>query len=75
MCWPFKNIFGTKNILALNLFLLLTSAAKTISSYKFPVCPRDERLLLLGAVAAEVRQLPLCGLSPTTAPRQRGQRG
>lgn len=31
MCWPFKNIFGTKDILALNLFLLLSSTAKTIS--------------------------------------------
>lgn len=31
MCWPFKNIFGTKNILALNLFLLFNSTAKTIS--------------------------------------------
>lgn len=32
MCWLFKNISGTKNILALNLFLLLNSAAKTIST-------------------------------------------
>lgn len=31
MCWLFKNVSGTKNILALNLFLLFNSTAKTIS--------------------------------------------
>lgn len=42
MCWPFKNIFGTKKILALNLFLLLNSTAKTINRVATAICPPRE---------------------------------
>ena len=76
MCWLFKNISGTKNILALNLFLLLNSAAKTISEVANAHLSSQINSFdfFVQGLLAEAGPMPLCPLSHTEQPRKRIQR-